>query len=556
MSLQPQPWPDVPALTAAVARAASPKGTLAMRLRDEVGQVFADAEFAAAFAVRGAPGYSPAQLALISILQKAESLSDRQAADQVRLRIDWKYALGLELTDEGFDFSVLSGFRDRLLAHGLEEKVLDLLLARCVEHGLLREGGRARTDSTHVIAAVRSLNRLEFVGETVRAALEALAAAEPGWLAGVLRPGWEQRYVARVEAYRLPASAAGRAEMAVTIGRDGFALLAAVADADAPGWLREVPAVDVLRRTWVQQYLRAENPAAEGGMEVAWRENDDLPPGRLRFASPYDLDARYGIKRGSGWVGYKIHLTETCDDGLPRLITNVETSDATVTDQEMTPVVHAHLADRHLRPVEHAVDAGYTSTELFLAAATDGIELVGPLGANTSWQARTPDAFDLSDFAIDWDHQQVTCPNGAVSGSWRTEKARGKPVWKVDFRRTDCTACPLRARCTSSATSARKLTLRFREQHELLERLRVEQATDAWKKRYDIRAGVESTMRQATATTGVRHARYRGLDKNHLSHVFAAAAINLIRVDAHLTGSPPGPTRTTHFGRLVGALAI
>ncbi|MEX5713841.1 IS1182 family transposase [Parafrankia sp. FMc6] len=553
MSLQPQPWPEVPLATAKVARKAFRKGTPAMRIRDELGPLFTDEEFAVAFAARGRPGLSPGQLALVSVLQFAENLSDRQAALQVTARIDWKYALGLELDDEGFDHSVLSGFRARLVEHGLEEKVLDLLLARLSELGLLRAGGRARTDSTHVLAAVRSLNRLEFVGETMRAALEALAVAAPGWLTGVVEPGWDRRYQARVESYRLPASAAGRAELAVTIGRDGFALLTALGAADAPVWLREVPAVDVLRITWIQQYHRT---VGDGGTEVAWREDSDLPPGRLRLASPYDLAARYGVKRGSGWLGYKVHLTETCDDGTPNLITNVETTDATVTDQETTPVVHGHLAGRGLLPAEHAVDTGYTSTELFLTSAAEhGVELVGPLRVNTSWQARTPDAFDLSDFAIDWNHQQVTCPNGAVSSSWRTEKARGKPVLKVDFRKVDCTPCPVRARCTSSATYARKLTLRRREQHELLERLRVEQATDAWKKRYDRRAGVEGTIHQATAATGLRHARYHGLDKNHLAHVFAATALNAVRLDAWWTDTPTGRTRTTHFSTLVSTAA-
>ncbi|CAI7979615.1 transposase [Frankia sp. Hr75.2] len=549
MSLQPQPWPEVPEMTARVARAAFPRGALAIRVRDEIGELFGDEEFVSAFATRGRPGCSPGQLALVSVLQFAENLTDRQAAEQVRGRIDWKYALGLGLDDPGFDFSVLSGFRVRLVEHGLEEKVLDLLLARLSDLGLLRAGGRARTDSTHVLAAVRSLNRLEFVGETMRGALEALAAAAPGWLAGVVEPGWDRRYAARVESYRLPGSASGRAELAVMIGRDGFTLLTAVGAPDAPAWLREIPAIDVLRVAWVQQYHRT-------GTEVAWREDKDLPPGRRRLASPYDLDARYGIKRGSGWVGYKVHLTETCDDDTPHMITNVETTDATVTDQETTPVVHAHLASRGLLPAEHAVDTGYTSTDLFLTSAAEhGVELVGPLGVNTSWQARTPGAFDHTDFTIDWDRQQATCPNGAASSTWRTEKARGKPVLKVDFRRVDCLPCSLRARCTSSATAARKLTLRPRDQHELLERLRAEQATDAWKKRYDLRAGVEGTMHQATATTGIRHARYHGLPKNHLAHVFAATAINLVRLHGWWTDTPIGRTRTSHFNALTSALA-
>ena len=183
---------------------------------------------------------------------------------------------------------MLTGFRAGLIEHGLQERVLDLLLARLVAVGLVKPGGRARTDSTHVLAAVRRLNRIEFVGQTLRAALEALAAVDPRWVAGHVPAQWVKRYGARVDSYRMPHSERARAELAVTIGRDGLPLLAAVCGRHAATWLREIPAVAVLRTAWVQQYHRR---VTEAGTEVAWRENNDLPPGRARLASPDDLDA-------------------------------------------------------------------------------------------------------------------------------------------------------------------------------------------------------------------------------------------------------------------------
>jgi hypothetical protein len=217
--------------------------------------------------------------------------------------------------------------------------------------------------------------------------------------------------------------------------------------------------------------------------------------------------------------------------------------------------VHDQLANRGLLPGEHIVDAGYASAELILTSAVErGVELIGPVGADTTWQTKDPDAFDLSHFSIDWDTERVTCPNGALSSSWRTEKARGKPVLKVDFRKADCTPCPLRARCTSSKTNARKLTLRHREQHQALEHARAEQATATWKQRYAVRAGVEGTIHQAV-TIGARRSRYRGLSKTHLAHVLAATALNLIRLDAWWTSTPLGGTRTSHLVALDFELA-
>lgn len=194
MSLEPRSDDGVPQPTARVVRAAFPKGTLAIRIREMLGAVFDDAAFAEAFPARGRPANSPGALALVSVLQYAEGLSDRQAADQVRARMDWKFLLGLELEDPGFDFTVLGGFRSRLAAHRLEEQVLDVVLARLSDAGVLRAGGRQRTDSTHVLAAVRTLNRMEFVGETLRAALEALAVAAPDWLTPLISAAWVERY--------------------------------------------------------------------------------------------------------------------------------------------------------------------------------------------------------------------------------------------------------------------------------------------------------------------------------------------------------------------------
>ena len=164
--MQPRPWPEVPADTARVARRAFRKGALAIRARDELGSWYGDEAFGGAYGVRGAPGISPAQLAMVTVLQFAENLTDRQAADAVRGRLDWKYCLGLALEDEGFDFSVLSEFRARLVAGSLDRAVLDLLLDRLKALGLVKPGGRQRTDSTHVLAAIRGLNRLELAGES------------------------------------------------------------------------------------------------------------------------------------------------------------------------------------------------------------------------------------------------------------------------------------------------------------------------------------------------------------------------------------------------------
>jgi transposase len=231
MSVQPMPWPEPAPEVAAAVRAMYRRREppLPVAVRDQMGELFPDAEFAVGFGRRGRPGWSPGRLALVTVLQMVENLTDRQAADAVRDKISWKYALGLELTDEGFDASVLSEFRTRVVEHGLEQRVLDLLLEALVERELLSAGGKARTDSTHVVAAVRNLNRIELAGESVRACVEALAAAAPDWLAAVIDVAdWTRRYGARVDSWRLPSSATKRAELMAAFGSDAMMVLRAV----------------------------------------------------------------------------------------------------------------------------------------------------------------------------------------------------------------------------------------------------------------------------------------------------------------------------------------
>src|SRR6266496_662366 len=182
-----------------------------------------------------------------------------------------KYCLGLELADPGFDFSVLSEFRSRLVAGAMEAALLEALLARLGELGLVGAGMRQRTDTAHVLGRIREVNRLELAGETVRAALEALAAAAPGWLAGVIDASWQQVYGQQIADLRLPAAKAARADLAVQYGRDGYHLLRKARDQDAPGWLRDLPAVQALRRVWIQQFCL---DAGEGGEKVIWRGDE------------------------------------------------------------------------------------------------------------------------------------------------------------------------------------------------------------------------------------------------------------------------------------------
>jgi transposase len=546
MTLRPRYIPDVPEETVKVAKAAFRKGNRYMQMRDELGTLFSDEQFTDLFPNVGQLAVSPWRLALVTVMQFAENLTDRQSADAVRGRIDWKYALSLELTDAGFDFSVLSEFRSRLLSKGAEARLFEIMLAGFQKRDLLKARGKQRTDSTHILANVRELNRIEFVGETLRAALNALANEAPEWLRAWVPGDWFKRYGHPFSEYRLPQKEDERLELGEQIGRDGIDLLTRVYAEQAQ--LGQLPQVEILRRVWVLQYYTDEDN------QTRWRRKGNTPPGERILTSPHDTDARLSQKRGSQWIGYKVHLTETCDEDSPHLITHVETTLATEADSTVVEPIHAELERKKCLPTQHLVDNGYGSGTAFVKShEVYGIDLFGPARPDVSWQASTEGAYDLSYFKIDFDARTVTCPQGHTTSQWQERLgSRGKPAIQARFPKTFCQPCPVRERCTT-AKAGRQVGFIPEPEFSALQAARQREQTDEFKQAYKKRAGVEGTISQAVGVLGMRRTRYRGLDKVHLQHLMTAAAMNLMRVLDWLSGKQRSTTRKSAFARLAAA---
>jgi transposase len=551
MCLHPSPVDPVPEETARVAKAAFPKSTVYMTMRDELGAIFSDEDFAHLFPRRGQPAMAPWRLALVTIMQFAEGLSDRQAADAVRARIDWKYALSLELANPGFDASVLCEFRSRLLEGGSERLLFDHLLDRYREMGLVKARGKQRTDSTRILAAVRGLNRLELVGETMRHALDVLSSAAPEWLHERVRPEWVERYVRRLDDHRLPKSKEARQAEGENIGADGRKLLDAVHSDDAPAWLRELPAVQTLGRVWLQNFFHDQSG------HVKWRTSEiGIPPSSRFVGSPFDTEARYARKFTTSWVGYRIHITETCENGLPSIITDVQTAPGPVADGEATPIIHEALKKKGLLPETQFVDTGYLDAELLAESKKKyGVNLYGPTRPDYKWQAREKTGFEAAAFSIDWENEVATCPEGKKSLSWTPAIDRQNvKVMKIKFSGKDCMPCPSRDLCIRSSKDYKRRTISIRrpkEHHEALQRAREREQTAEFKAQYARRAGIEGTVSRAVRACEVRCSRYIGLTKTHLHHLLSATSLSFLRVGEWLMGLPEAKTRRSPFARLM-----
>jgi transposase len=546
MTLHARDLINIPAETVEVAQATFLKGNVYMTMRDRINLWYKDSDYADLFkSNEGRVAESPGRLNLVMVMQYAEGLSDQQAAEAVRSRIDWKYALGLPLRDPGFHYSILSEHRQRLLSGEAEARLLEDMLQQMQAAKLLRARGCQRTDATHVLAAVRHLNRLERVGETLRHALNQIAKVAPEWLLEQVNPDWFELYGARFEQYRLPKNKGQRQALAQQIGQDGYHLLAVLEADDTPSALANLAAVQTLGQVWGQQFK------LEAG-QVQWRSSEQQPPLEEKIESPYDPEARYSKKRDTRWVGYKVHLTESCDDDSPHLISHVETVCAPSHDGQALDTIHTQLAQKGLLPREHLVDAAYVdATALVCSQQVHQLELIGPAPKDPSWQARDPQAYDVAYFTIDWAQQQVICPQGNSSVLWRPKQDRhGNPVIDVHFASANCNACPARSRCTQAKQGPRQLTLKPQAQHCALQAARQYQTTDDFKERYKKRAGIEGTISQATRSFHLRQSRFIGLAKTHLHHLLIACAINLSRAVFWLLERPRSLTRISPFAAL------
>jgi transposase len=385
----------------------------------------------------------------------------------------------------------------------------------------------------------------------MRFALNSLAIVAADWLLSMSPEEWLDRYGHRIEEARLPPSRAERQTLAELIGRDGAMLLAAIFDPAAPPLLRDIPAIEILRQIWVQNYFYEDG-------QLRWRSNEDIPPPARYISSPYDREARYSKKRSTTWVGYKVHLTETCEKDSPHLITHVATTPAPQADEAMVGPIHADLEHEHLLPGQHLLDSGYITSQTLASSQRDyGIEVIGPTRADYQWQASESKGFDSSHFTIDWMAKQAICPQGHTSISWTpTLDTQKNEIIKIRFSTKDCQTCPSQMQCTHSESRAprRLLSVRPQEQYEALQAARKHQTTETFNKQYAARSGIEATISQGVRAFDMRRSRYIGLAKTHLQHLSIAAALNFVRIVAWLDGDELAPTRVSAFQRLYHAV--
>jgi IS5 family transposase len=519
MSLQNNWNEEIPEEVAQVGRELLEKTNPYRLVGDHVNDFLHLRDFIDFYSELGRGAICPIILSLITVFQYLENIPDRTAAQWAVVRIDWKYALHLPLRWSGFDFSNLSNFRKRLREHKAERMIFEKVLDWIRSQGVIKKHGRQRTDSSKIIGDVERLSRLELAWETMRLALRAIKAIVPGWYEEVIPDAFHEAYAERQSDWRMSeAEVASKMEEA---GRDGFWLLDHLEES-APEEALALSEVEKLRTVWEQQFERQEETRDVTVCEPPIKGKDVIQ-------TPHDTDARWAEKRGEDWIGYRLQVTETAEDRKAenqhtQFITDIDVVGANVDDSEVVDEIEDRLIEQEMKPDELYVDRGYISGPNIAHSADREIELVGPALADTS---RKPEGYKQSDFELDFEKQEATCPEGKTSEKWyERPQADGHVGADVQFR-GQCEGCASRDQCAPGKSGR---TLSISPYYKELAQRRAEQETEAFKEKMKRRPAVEGTISEMTRKHGMRRARYRGKGKVRLQAFFTGAAVNLKRL--------------------------
>jgi transposase len=482
---------------------------------DEVQDVLSLEDFVHLYSEDGRGAVCPIILSLVTVFQFLENVPDREAAKWSVVRLDWKYALHVPLEWMGFHFSTLSNFRQRLLDHGEERLLFEKVLSWVNGHGFLKKPGKQRTDSTHVLGRVAALSRLEMLWETLRLVLRTVERTASSWYGKTIPAAYHEVYSVRQHDWQLNQEEMQRATKQA--GRDGFWFLDRI-DESAPEAVRELEEVAILRKALDQQFTRG---SGSGAGQIHLRPSRR---GKQKdtIINPHEPEARWSAKRSTKWVGYKLHVTETVEpEAGCTFLTDVGVGPANEHDSEVVEAIQQRLLAQGLGLEKMLVDQGYMSGGNMVRSQRHGIDLLGPLPDDNSGK---PEGYRQEDFAIDWQQQVVTCPEGAISIGWfDRHQADGAIGVYVRFG-GQCATCPASGEC---APGKQGRTLSINAYHDVMSARRAEQKTDSFRKKLKQRAAVEGTISALVRKHGARRARYRGQAKVEMQYALTGAAVNL-----------------------------
>ena len=457
----------------------------------------------------GRPPVSPKLLLLVLLMQFIERLSDRTAAYNLRYRLDWKIAFGLELDFAGIHPTTLVYFRDRLVENEKASYAFDQIIGHLVECGLIKKNTKQRIDSTHIIGKVRELSRLELFHETLRVFCNEIEVNQ------ITIP---QSLVERYEFYLEDISIKGISEAQKTryIREAGLSMKlfidwGIVEDSEEVSTLKSY---NLMIQVFEQNFVD-DNPDPDGKQELI-----KVATGKDHICSPHEDEARYANKGGKGWIGYKGQIAETISEGDVNFITHIELDEATDHDEAAIDRFVDDQKEKGILPSKVYGDTHYNTSDNIEKLEKDNIELVGPVMPRSQKEVQEKN----KGFRIDADNQAVTCPANKTSKRY---SIRSQGQVSATFSLDDCDNCPRKKICQPEP---RGKTILLRPENETLELRRAMMETEEFKEDMHKRNGIEGTISGLVRGQGLRLSRYRGKAKNRLQLKLGGAAANVSRL--------------------------
>jgi transposase len=468
-------------------------------------------EFTSMYSNTGRPSINPIILSLVTLFQFLEEIPDRVAAQYAITRLDWKYALHIPMDDPGFHYSDLCNFRKRLAKHGKESLLFDQLLEKIESLGYLKKRKHQRTDSTHVLALVSELSRLENLSESLRVSLRAIHKSDSAFYEMKIPVLYRDHWSISHSDYQMTDSQ--RKEALDRVGQDIYWLLSFL-ETNKKSFLR-LPELEVLQTLFYQHFT------LQDSQKICLKDKADT--GKDKIQSPHEPEARYSEKRGKSWVGYKTHITETANEkGEVNFVTDITTTNSCEQDNETLSGIQEKLEAANLKPEQQSVDKGYVTGANLSESDKKDIQLMGEAS-----QLNNKSLFTADDFIVDYQTMTATCPARCTSISWK-QRESGKNKGDVQIRFGDqCNHCSLKEKCT---TSKRGRRLRLSPHYPILRERREESKTDAFKELMKRRPPVEGTISEMVRAHGLRTSRYRGMVKTHFHGLMIGTAVNLKRL--------------------------
>jgi len=478
-------------------------------------------EFASMYSKTGRPSINPIILSLVTLFQFLEEIPDRVAAQYVMSRLDWKYALHIPMYDSGFHYSDLCNFRKRLVEHGKESLLFDQLLKQIESLGFLKKRKYQRTDSTHVLAVVGELSRLENLSENLRVSLRAIQRSDSAFYKTRIPALYREHWGTAQSDYQMTESQ--RKEALERVGQDIHWLLSFL-EINKESFLR-LPELEVLQTLFYQHFTVQDSP--QDSQKACLKDKADT--GKDKIQSPHETEARYSEKRGKSWVGYKTHITETANEkGEVNFITNITTTNSCEQDNETLSGIQEELEADGLKPEQQFTDKGYVTGANLSESDEKNIQLMGEAS-----QLNNKGLFTADDFIVDYETMTATCPAGCASISWKERESgesgeSGEHKGDIQIRfGNQCNHCSLKEKCTNSKRGRR---LRLNLHYPMLRKRREESKTAAFKELMKRRPPVEGTISEMVRAHGLRRSRYRGMIKTHFHGLMIGTAVNLKRL--------------------------